>query len=123
MRLLFQTPPQDSEIKEIRKNKIISGSVLTFLPLTLCPTDMTIPLLIPFTTYRKYMVNCDSIKVSAVVSDCDEYYQTETNITLEEPVISMKVIKTLTLWVIPRSESTSSLMSLLDNKVCVHGIQ
>lgn len=78
----------------------ISGSVLTFLPLTLCPTDVAIPLLIPFADYSKHMVNCDSIKVSAVASDSDEYYQTETNITLEQPVISMKVIKTLTLCVI-----------------------
>ncbi|KAL4007762.1 hypothetical protein ACER0C_001614 [Sarotherodon galilaeus] len=54
--------------------------------------DVAIPLLIPFADYSKHMVNCDSIKVSAVASDSDEYYQTETNITLEQPVISMKVL-------------------------------
>lgn len=78
----------------------ISGSVLTFLPLTVCPTDVAIPIQIPFADYSKYMVNCDSIKVSAVASDSDEYYQTETNITLEQPVISMKVIQILILCVI-----------------------
>ncbi|XP_039465573.1 protein-glutamine gamma-glutamyltransferase 2-like [Oreochromis aureus] len=72
----------------------MAGNILNKVQLVtlLSGQDVTIPIQIPFATYSKYMVNCDSIKVSAVASDSDEYYQTETNFTLEQPVISMKAL-------------------------------
>uniref|UniRef100_A0A3P8Q0W7 Protein-glutamine gamma-glutamyltransferase 2 n=1 Tax=Astatotilapia calliptera TaxID=8154 RepID=A0A3P8Q0W7_ASTCA len=72
--------PADNILNKVQHVTLLSGQ------------DVAIPIQIPFADYSKYMVNCDSIKVSAVASDSDEYYQTETNITLEQPVISMKVL-------------------------------
>ncbi|XP_060886649.1 protein-glutamine gamma-glutamyltransferase 2-like [Labrus mixtus] len=54
-----------------------------------------IPVHIPFSVYSKHMVSCDSLKVSAVAFDQkqdDDIYETETDITLEDPPISIKVI-------------------------------
>nr|XP_004573978.2 protein-glutamine gamma-glutamyltransferase 2-like [Maylandia zebra] len=72
--------PADNILNKVQHVTLLSGQ------------DVAIPIQIPFADYSKYMVNYDSIKVSAVASDSDEYYQTETNITLEQPVISMKVL-------------------------------
>uniref|UniRef100_UPI0037E9C387 protein-glutamine gamma-glutamyltransferase 2-like n=1 Tax=Semicossyphus pulcher TaxID=241346 RepID=UPI0037E9C387 len=56
--------------------------------------DVILPIQIPFLVYSKYMVSCDSVKVSAVAFDKqkgDDIYETETDITLEEPSVSIKV--------------------------------
>lgn len=44
------------------------------------------------------MANCDSMKVSAVATDKqqeDDIYETETDISLEDPSISIKVSRIL----------------------------
>uniref|UniRef100_A0A3Q3NH98 Transglutaminase-like domain-containing protein n=1 Tax=Labrus bergylta TaxID=56723 RepID=A0A3Q3NH98_9LABR len=54
-----------------------------------------VPVHIPFSVYSKHMVSCDSLKVSAVAFDQkqdDDIYETETDIMLEDPPISIKVI-------------------------------
>lgn len=65
-----------------------------------CPTDVILPIQIPFSVYSKFMVVCDSMKVSAVAIDKqqeDDIYETETDIALEDPPISIKVSKILCL--------------------------
>ncbi|XP_070785728.1 protein-glutamine gamma-glutamyltransferase 2-like [Enoplosus armatus] len=57
--------------------------------------DVILPIHIPFSAYSKYMAGCDSMKVSVVAIDKqqeDDIYETETDITLEDPAISMKLL-------------------------------
>ncbi|XP_074480802.1 protein-glutamine gamma-glutamyltransferase 2-like [Sebastes fasciatus] len=57
--------------------------------------DVILPFQIPFSVYSKAMAGCDSMKVSAVAIDKhqdDDIYETETDIALEDPPISMKVL-------------------------------
>ncbi|XP_073331440.1 protein-glutamine gamma-glutamyltransferase E-like [Pagrus major] len=68
--------------------------------------EVILPIQIAFSVYSKFMVDCDSMKVSAVAIDKqqdDDIYETETDIALEDPSISIKVVdearvfRTLTL--------------------------
>ncbi|XP_070710439.1 protein-glutamine gamma-glutamyltransferase 6 [Pempheris klunzingeri] len=57
--------------------------------------DVILPIHIPFSVYSKYMLGCDSMKVSAVAIDKqrqDDIYEAEADITLEDPPISMRVV-------------------------------
>ncbi|XP_076581081.1 protein-glutamine gamma-glutamyltransferase 2-like [Chaetodon auriga] len=57
--------------------------------------DMILPVKIPFSAYSKYMVGCDSIKVSAVAFDKrqdDDIYETEIDIALEDVPLSITVL-------------------------------
>ncbi|XP_041820966.1 protein-glutamine gamma-glutamyltransferase 2-like isoform X2 [Chelmon rostratus] len=62
----------------------------------LLPGQETIlPIKIPFSAYSQHMVGSDSIKVSAVAFDKqqeDDIYETETDIALEDPPISISVL-------------------------------
>ncbi|KAM9335195.1 protein-glutamine gamma-glutamyltransferase 2-like [Symphorus nematophorus] len=56
--------------------------------------DVILPVQIPFSVYGKYMAGCDSMKVSAVAIDKhqeEDVYETETDIRLEDPPLSVKV--------------------------------
>ncbi|CAJ1085723.1 LOW QUALITY PROTEIN: protein-glutamine gamma-glutamyltransferase 2-like [Xyrichtys novacula] len=63
---------------------------------TLLPGQAEIlPVQIPFSVYGKYTVSCDSVKVSAVAVNKqqeDDIYETETDIVLEDPKVSIKVL-------------------------------
>lgn len=53
---------------------------------------MNIPILIPYFAYCKYTLTFDSMKVSVIaLDDGGEVYETETDIVLEDPPISIKV--------------------------------
>lgn len=65
-----------------------------YFPASLCPTETILPIKIPFSAYSQHMVGSDSIKVSAVAFDKqqeDDIYETETDIALEDPPISISV--------------------------------
>ncbi|XP_014874844.1 protein-glutamine gamma-glutamyltransferase E-like [Poecilia latipinna] len=54
---------------------------------------VNIPILIPYSAYCKYAVTHDSVKVSVDATDENgDIYETDTDITLEEPPISIKVL-------------------------------
>ncbi|XP_071329119.1 protein-glutamine gamma-glutamyltransferase E [Trachinotus anak] len=56
--------------------------------------DLSIPILVPFLAYHKHMVQCDSMKVSAVVTDKqkpDNKYLAVNDIVLLDPPISLNV--------------------------------
>lgn len=62
------------------------------------PTEVIIPILIPFRAYSDYMVNCDSMKVSVMAMDPqrdDDIYQSEIDMSLQQPPLSMKVSEIL----------------------------
>ncbi|XP_047453950.1 protein-glutamine gamma-glutamyltransferase 2-like [Mugil cephalus] len=61
--------------------------------MTLMPGQVeTMPIQIPFSAYCKAMLDCDSMKVSAMAIDCEDIYEDEMDIILQEPDISMKVL-------------------------------
>ncbi|KAK5871918.1 hypothetical protein PBY51_012658 [Eleginops maclovinus] len=56
--------------------------------------DLVIPIRIPFLAYHKAMVDCYSLKVSALVTDKqrpDSVYLAEDNVVLKQPAISLMV--------------------------------
>ncbi|KAM4713874.1 protein-glutamine gamma-glutamyltransferase 2-like [Anableps anableps] len=54
---------------------------------------VNIPILIPYSAYCKYAVTHDSMKVSVNACDSEgEFYQTDTNLALEDPPISIKEV-------------------------------
>ncbi|XP_036002670.1 protein-glutamine gamma-glutamyltransferase 2 [Fundulus heteroclitus] len=54
---------------------------------------VNIPIQIPYSVYSKYSANLDSMKVTAQASDGDgEIYEAETNLALEDPPITIKVL-------------------------------
>ncbi|XP_075952496.1 protein-glutamine gamma-glutamyltransferase 2-like [Anarhichas minor] len=58
--------------------------------------DLVIPIRIPFSDYRKPMLECDSIKVSAVVTDKekpDYSYLAEDDVVLLDPPITINIPK------------------------------
>lgn len=55
---------------------------------------MSIPILVPFLSYNKAMLDCESMKVSAMVTDKlkpDNPYLAEIDVVLLDPPISIKV--------------------------------
>ncbi|KAI3375997.1 hypothetical protein L3Q82_016526, partial [Scortum barcoo] len=63
--------------------------------------DVILPIEIPFLSYSKFMVGCDSMKVSVMAFDKqqqDEIYHTEIDIALEDPPISIKVLSEARLY-------------------------
>lgn len=66
--------------------------------LTLCPTAVILPVQISFSAYGEKMIGRDSMKIAAVAVDQqqeDDIYETETDIILEDPYVSIKVGKTV----------------------------
>lgn len=63
---------------------------------TLLPgKDLSIPILVPFSAYHKHMQECDSMRVSAIVTDkkkSDETYLAENDIVLLDPPVSINVV-------------------------------
>ncbi|XP_019960760.2 protein-glutamine gamma-glutamyltransferase E [Paralichthys olivaceus] len=56
--------------------------------------DLSVPILVPFSAYHKLMVECDSMKVSALVTDKekpDYVYLAENDIVLLDPHMSITV--------------------------------
>ncbi|KAM4741223.1 protein-glutamine gamma-glutamyltransferase E-like [Anableps anableps] len=56
--------------------------------------DLTIPILIPFLTYHKYMIGCDSMNISAVITDQrkrNHMFLAEMRIVLMKPPIIITV--------------------------------
>lgn len=54
--------------------------------------DLSIPILVPFLAYHKLMVECDSMKVSAIVTDKeqpDHIYLAENDVVLQDPPMSL----------------------------------
>ncbi|XP_008299728.1 protein-glutamine gamma-glutamyltransferase 2-like [Stegastes partitus] len=78
----------------MRYNGKPAGNILnTVQQRTLLPGQgVTIPIQIPFSTYDRHMVGLDSMKVSAMAWDDDDIYETETDIVLQDPEISIKVL-------------------------------
>ncbi|XP_071778626.2 protein-glutamine gamma-glutamyltransferase E [Centroberyx gerrardi] len=63
--------------------------------------DLSIPVQIPFSVYGKYMLDNNSLKVSAVVTDKqqpDLIYLTETDIVPQDPPISITVLSKASLY-------------------------
>ncbi|XP_035517148.1 protein-glutamine gamma-glutamyltransferase 5 [Morone saxatilis] len=62
---------------------------------TLLPgKDLSIPILVPFSAYNKHMVNCDSMKVSVIVTDKQNpknIYLAEDDVVLLKPPFSVTV--------------------------------
>nr|XP_046236054.1 protein-glutamine gamma-glutamyltransferase E-like isoform X2 [Scatophagus argus] len=57
--------------------------------------DVILPVQIPYSVYRKYMGGCDSMRVSAMAIDKqqeDDIYETEIDIVLKDPLVSVKVL-------------------------------
>uniref|UniRef100_A0A4W6BKE7 protein-glutamine gamma-glutamyltransferase n=1 Tax=Lates calcarifer TaxID=8187 RepID=A0A4W6BKE7_LATCA len=57
--------------------------------------EVIVPIQIPLQTYNNHMVNCDSVKVSAVAIDKqnqNDIYESEIDISMEYPSLSMKVL-------------------------------
>lgn len=64
--------------------------ILSFL----FPPDLTIPILVPFLTYHKHMIGCDSMNISAVITDQrkkNHMFLAETRIVLMNPPITITV--------------------------------
>ncbi|XP_034021863.1 protein-glutamine gamma-glutamyltransferase 2-like [Thalassophryne amazonica] len=59
--------------------------------------DLSIPLKIPFSDYRKPMKDCDSMKVSVVVKHEETNYLAEEDIELDDPPMSVTVEGELTV--------------------------
>lgn len=58
------------------------------------PEDLSVPILIPFLLYTKPMLECESLKVSAMVTnklDPDHPYLAEDDVVLADPPISVTV--------------------------------
>lgn len=58
------------------------------------PEDLSVPILIPFLLYTKPMLECDSLKVSAMVInnlEPDRPYLAEDDVVLADPKISVTV--------------------------------
>lgn len=58
------------------------------------PEDLSLPILVPFLLYAKPMLDCESLKVSAVVTnklDPDHPYLAEDDVVLLDPPISLTV--------------------------------
>lgn len=58
------------------------------------PEDLSLPILVPFLLYSKPMLDCESLKVSAVVTnklDPDRPYLAEDDVVLLDPPISLTV--------------------------------
>lgn len=58
------------------------------------PEDLSVPVLIPFALYTKPMLDCESMKVSAMVTnkvDPDQAYLAKDNVVLVNPPISLTV--------------------------------
>ncbi|XP_070759192.1 protein-glutamine gamma-glutamyltransferase 2-like [Enoplosus armatus] len=56
--------------------------------------ELSVPILVPFSAYHEHMVECDSMKVSAVVVDKqnpDDTYLAEDDVVLLDPPISVTV--------------------------------
>lgn len=58
------------------------------------PVDLYVPILIPFSLYTKPMLECESLKVSAVVTnklEPDRPYLAEDDVVLADPLLSVTV--------------------------------
>lgn len=69
-------------------------------------TDLVIPILVPFSTYSKDIVQSDSLKISAVVTDKqkpDNKYLAVNDVVLANPPISITVSKKKTYLLAPCS--------------------
>ncbi|XP_023257751.1 protein-glutamine gamma-glutamyltransferase 5-like, partial [Seriola lalandi dorsalis] len=58
--------------------------------------DLSIPVLVPFSSYHKHMVQLDSLKISAIVTDKqnpDIKYLAEDDVVLLDPPISVTMSK------------------------------
>lgn len=58
------------------------------------PEDLSVPILIPFLLYTKPMLECDCLKVSAMVTnklEPDRPYLAEDDVVLADPPISVTV--------------------------------
>lgn len=61
-----------------------------FLP----PEDLSVPILIPFALYNAPMLDCESMKVSAIVTnnmEPDQAYLAKYNVVMVDPPISVTV--------------------------------
>lgn len=59
------------------------------------PLDLSLPILIPFSTYHKHMMDGDNIKISAVVTDMEKpanVYLAEDNVVLQEPPLAIVAV-------------------------------
>lgn len=69
-------------------------NVPVVVKLPLPPEDLSIPILIPFQLYNKPMLECESLKVSVVVTnklEPDRPYLAEDDVVLADPPISVTV--------------------------------
>lgn len=58
------------------------------------PEDLSVPILVPFTLYTSPMLDCESMKVSATVTnqlDPDQTYLAKYNVVMVDPPISVTV--------------------------------
>ncbi|KAM9836617.1 LOW QUALITY PROTEIN: protein-glutamine gamma-glutamyltransferase 2-like [Aulostomus maculatus] len=79
----------------MRYNGITTSNIHNSLQVQeiLAGTDVIIPIQIPFSKYGRYMVGCDSMKVSVMAVDQqqqDDIFETETDIVLEGSPIIIK---------------------------------
>ncbi|XP_060925998.1 protein-glutamine gamma-glutamyltransferase E [Limanda limanda] len=62
--------------------------------------ELSVPILVPFSAYHKLMVECDSMKVTAMVNDKDkpeQVYLAENDIVLMDPPFTLEVPRTTRL--------------------------
>lgn len=84
----------------VRIDCMILWDLLNLPSLPLSLIDLSIPILVPFSVYQKPMLECDSMKVSAVVTDKqnpDNPYLAEDDVVLLDPPISVTVSGNLCL--------------------------
>ncbi|XP_053288678.1 protein-glutamine gamma-glutamyltransferase E isoform X2 [Pleuronectes platessa] len=63
-------------------------------------TELSVPILVPFSAYHKLMVECDSMKVTAMVNDKykpEQVYLAENDIVLTDPPFTLTVSSTTRL--------------------------
>ncbi|XP_062254296.1 protein-glutamine gamma-glutamyltransferase 5-like [Platichthys flesus] len=63
-------------------------------------TELSVPILVPFSAYHKLMVECDSMKVTAMVNDKykpEQVYLAENDIVLMDPPFTLTVSRTTRL--------------------------
>ncbi|TMS19085.1 Protein-glutamine gamma-glutamyltransferase E [Larimichthys crocea] len=125
MNLLLQSPPETTDDKtlsitisiqsityncessmsmkqEVKEEKLLAGK------------DLSIPILIPFKDYRKHLLDCDTIKVSAVIADKqnpEEIYYAEQDIVLQDPPMSVTVSDH------PKQDTESSAQVIFKNPI------
>uniref|UniRef100_A0A3P9QE38 Protein-glutamine gamma-glutamyltransferase 2 n=1 Tax=Poecilia reticulata TaxID=8081 RepID=A0A3P9QE38_POERE len=70
-----------------------SNSLWKSLNLIFYLSDLTIPIQIPYVTYSKYMVDCQTMNISAMITDLqnDETYLAANRVVLKDPPITITV--------------------------------